>query len=484
MCYRRLLLSMVVCLFMFTKAFAELGQEGDWEMGPYVGYGFLDKYGSENPKNNLLYGARIGYFITEQASFESSYQILFTDTDRASALNSDVQIRSLRFNLLYNFLPDQRVRPLLTLGLGWEHAKIDNTLNSQDLGVNAGAGLRWFITDYLAARLDGRYIYTEVGEAIDDREHSFEGNVGVSFLFGGTPAIDSDSDGVKDKKDKCPNTPSGALVDPQGCPKDTDEDGVFDGVDQCPGTLKGWKVDAKGCPADSDGDTVPDSVDQCADTPKGMAVDSKGCSLDADGDGVGDNVDKCPGTPTGVGVDPTGCAIDDDGDSISNTEDKCPNTVRGVTVDASGCPVDSDTDGVTDDQDLCPNTAPQAQVDPKGCPLVSKARGVLKGVTFKFGSAELTKESLKILDEVAMALSEFPKVRVEVQGHTDNVGPAKTNLKISGDRAKAVVAYLVSKGVDRDRLEAKGYGGTKPIAKNNTKANRRKNRRVELVWLD
>ena len=113
-----------------------------------------------------------------------------------------------------------------------------------------------------------------------------------------------------------------------------------------------------------------------------------------------------------------------------------------------------------------------------------KARGVLKGVNFKISSATLTETSKKVLDEVAKTLNEFPEVKAEVQGHTDNTGNPEHNLKLSEDRAKAVMDYLVGHGVNAVRLTSKGYGDTQPIEDNTTPAGRRTNRRVELKWLD
>ena len=177
--------------------------------------------------------------------------------------------------------------------------------------------------------------------------------------------------------------------------------------------------------------------------------------MDADGDGVADALDKCPETPKGVAVDATGCPVDSDGDGVPDYLDKCPGTPTGVAVDTTGCPVKA-----------------------------GKARGVLKGVNFKFNKADLKPESFKVLDQAAAALKEVPDVQVEVQGHTDNTGSSATNLKLSDARAKTVMNYLASKGVDPKRLQAKGYGGTKPIGDNATKAGRAQNRRVELNWLD
>jgi len=429
-------------------------REGTFELGPYVGYSFPDQYGGAEPKNNLLYGLRFGYFVAPHVSFEPSYQMIFTDTKLAAPPQENVRFSSLRFNLLYNFLTEQRIQPFVTGGVGWEKTDAGALFDSNDLGVNAGAGVRFVITDYLAARLDGRFVYAEIDGLGDLRQYNYEGALGISFLFGGQPATDTDADGVKDKKDECPNTPAGATVDAKGCPSDADGDAVHDGIDKCPDTIKGATVDAAGCPADADKDGVFDGPDQCADTPEGTAVDEKGCPKDQDGDGVLNETDQCPDTP------------------------------KDTKVDEKGCPADTDGDTVTDDKDLCPDTAKGTEIDEKGCPKVTKSRGVLKGINFKFGKAELTPESTKILDEVAAELTAWPKVRAEVQGHTDNTGPVDVNLRMSNARAKSVMDYLVSKGVDASRLEAKGYGMSKPIGNNKTKAGRAQNRRVELNWID
>lgn len=102
----------------------------------------------------------------------------------------------------------------------------------------------------------------------------------------------------------------------------------------------------------------------------------------------------------------------------------------------------------------------------------------LRGVTFVTGSADLTPPSRATLNRVAALLKQAPAVRAEVQGHTDNQGAPAANLALSTSRAKAVVAYLATRGIAGNRLVAKGYGQTKPVAPNGTEAGRAKNRRV------
>lgn len=163
-----------------------------------------------------------------------------------------------------------------------------------------------------------------------------------------------------------------------------------------------------------------------------------------------------------------------------------PTVVPTPEATPTAAPIlDSDADGVPDEKDQCPGTPSGTTVDELGCrPKEAKARGVLKGVEFEISSDKLTDDSKKILDEAADALKEYPENKVEVQGHTDNYGDAGFNQQLSEKRAKSVMAYLVSKGLDAARFTAKGYGPDQPIADNKTRAGRKQNRRVELKWLD
>ena len=103
-----------------------------------------------------------------------------------------------------------------------------------------------------------------------------------------------------------------------------------------------------------------------------------------------------------------------------------------------------------------------------------------RAIQFETGKAVIKPVSYKILDEVASILNEYPYYDVNVDGHTDNVGKADKNLKLSQDRAASAVAYLVSKGIPASRLTSAGYGDTKPVADNKTAAGRAQNRRVEF----
>ena len=107
-----------------------------------------------------------------------------------------------------------------------------------------------------------------------------------------------------------------------------------------------------------------------------------------------------------------------------------------------------------------------------------------KVVEFEFASDQLTDDGTALLDDLLVALVEFPAVSVEIAGHADTDGNADRNLDLSQRRADAVVAYFVSRGESPDRFIAVGYGDTRPIADNSTAAGRQKNRRIEFIALE
>jgi outer membrane protein OmpA-like peptidoglycan-associated protein len=113
-------------------------------------------------------------------------------------------------------------------------------------------------------------------------------------------------------------------------------------------------------------------------------------------------------------------------------------------------------------------------------PIEKNAAIVLKNIFFETNQFELTPASLTELDKLVTLLQENPTIKIEIGGHTDNIGKAADNLTLSDHRAKAVVDYLLSKKIDPSRLSAKGYGMTQPVADNNTADGRAQNRRTEM----
>jgi outer membrane protein OmpA-like peptidoglycan-associated protein len=308
----------------------------------------------------------------------------------------------------------------------------------------------------------------------------------------GCPWPDADRDGVPDKDDKCPSQPGPR--ENRGCPwPDRDKDGVLDKDDKCPDAP--GPAENQGCPwPDRDKDGVPDKDDKCPDEPG--PVERQGCPIpkDTDGDGVPDAKDKCPKVPGPAEND--GCPWPDrDKDGVPDKDDKCPD--QPGPADNQGCPwPDADKDGVPDKDDDCPNQP--GPVDNRGCPktgiVVTRAEVKIdERVRFATGSATIRRQSYKLLDRVAQTLQQVPSIKkLEVQGHTDDVGRAKANERLSQRRAESVRKYLVRKKVAAARLVAKGYGPSKPLvpvdrkkmSKKELRQARETNRRVQFVILE
>ena len=107
-------------------------------------------------------------------------------------------------------------------------------------------------------------------------------------------------------------------------------------------------------------------------------------------------------------------------------------------------------------------------------------------VHFATAKYRVLPDSFPLLNQVVQVLGDFPKMRVSIEGHTDSVGGEAQNMRLSQRRAEAVRDYLVAKGISPERLEAVGYGLTKPIASNKTEKGRAQNRRTEfrIVTMD
>ncbi|WP_262501857.1 OmpA family protein [Pontibacter korlensis] len=345
---------------------------------------------------------------------------------------------------------DAFIGPYLQIAGGGAWAKTDatradGTMQQDDkfftTAARGGAGIRFRFSDAVSAFVETNYMIIGQdkidGYDVGDNDRFLMHNVGLGFNLG--KAKDTDGDGVPDRRDDCPDTPTGVQVDKRGCPVDTDGDGVPDYQDECPS--EAGVANLNGCP-DRDGDGVADKNDQCPDE-AGTAA-TNGCP-DSDNDGVADAQDKCPDTPAGVQVGP------------------------------DGCPVDSDGDGVPDNEDACPNSAGTAET--KGCPELDEAtlKLIEEKVRFEFDRARVQDSYKQLLDSITVALQKYPDHVLLIKGHADHIGSEEYNQALSERRAEAVKEYLIQQGVQNpDRLVTKGYGETQPLVKVNERLSRRR----------
>lgn len=310
-------------------------------------------------------------------------------------------------------------------------------LGDEDTGTfDVGAGLTFWVSENIGLSLQSTYKNSFVDQVRSHVQHFG----GLTFRFGGK---DTDSDGIYDKDDACPDL--AGPVEFKGCP-DTDGDKIIDKDDDCPDEF--GLAAFNGCP-DKDGDGIADKDDACPDVAGLKSL--KGCP-DSDGDGITDKADKCPAVKGPK--ENNGCPWPDaDGDSVLDKDDKCP-SVKG-TVANNGCPE------ITEE-------------------IVKQLNDFAKTILFDTNKASFQARTLPTLESISAILQEYPTAYFSIEGHTDSDGKDAANLTLSTDRAAAVVTYLVSKGINNDRLTSQGFGESKPIDTNKTKAGKANNRRVEV----
>ena len=392
--------------------------------------------------------------------------------------------------LKFKLFPSASVNPCL--GFGFEALSVDskgkdgNWLPNRRLGkydkmqyaIPVNASLSVFLVEEVLA-LDIEVTHHQMlADYLDDlkvgdRPDSYlTGILGLSFYFG--KSLDSDRDGIPDKKDGDPYHPEDidGFKDGDGIPDpDNDGDQILDIDDKDPNNpedLDGFE-DKDGAPdPDNDGDGILDEFDKCPDQPedKDGFQDEDGCpDPDNDNDGIEDEFDKCPNDAEDFDgfADRDGCPdIDNDGDGIPDSVDNCPNdaeTLNGIN-DNDGCP-----DSVTTELPDKFNLSADEIFDPNSAQIKFEAKG--------------------ILDNVISILRKHPGVNWRIEGHMDTRGSENFMRTLSFERAKAVLEYFAEfGGLNKAYFEIFGMGDKFPVGNNNTEIGRKQNRRIEIIKVE
>ncbi|MBK07862.1 MAG: hypothetical protein CL920_22000 [Deltaproteobacteria bacterium] len=416
------------------------------------------------------------------------------------ALSKRFQSFKLALNVGYRYLPpttfvDLDLQHELFYSLGGRLRVAPNTLDL--IFELTGSGILSTEMTWNKIPIDA-YIGAKI-YPLSNLDLAVQLGVAVGIIAGyGTPTLralggvtwaprkyDRDKDGLTDNIDRCPSVEG--PKENRGCPwPDSDGDGLKDNVDRCPKQI--GPTFNKGCPlTDIDKDGVTDNIDRC---PKQKGPkENDGCPWgDKDKDGLTDNIDKCPeksGPKENKGC-PWG---DQDKDGLTDNIDKCPK--QKGPKENNGCPdTDRDKDGIIDRLDACPDV-PGVKVATKktkiGCPkkvlieVTKEEIKILQKIEFKTGSATINKRSYGIIEQVISVLKSRPKMRLRIEGHTDDVGDKTFNMNLSKKRAEAVFQFIVTRGkIDAKRLTHEGYGMNKPLVPNTSTENRAKNRRVQF----
>lgn len=315
----------------------------------------------------------------------------------------------------------------------------------------------------------------------------FNASLGLSFV-GENCEVDKDNDGLG----KCLEKQIG--TDPMN--PDTDGDGLTDGEEYLT-----YKTNPLNRDTDGDGLSDYDEVKVYKTNPLVADTDGDGLNdgdevmkyktdplkADTDGDGLkdGEEVMKYKTDPLKADTDSDGLKdgdevmkyktdplkADTDGDGLSDGDEVMKYKTDPLKKDTDGGSVE---DGVEVKRGTDPLNA-EDDVVKVGVPII------LEGITFDVNKATIKPESEETLMKALKTLQTYPEIEVEIGGHTDSDGSAKSNLKLSQARADAVKAWLVEKGIDPKRITTKGYGEDKPIADNKTKEGKAKNRRIEFT---
>src|SRR6266568_3933907 len=334
---------------------------GQFEAGAFSSYtrydpafGLADKVGG---------GVRLGYLFGDLVGIEGD--VLFQPQYTVSPLGTLITLEPLigSASVVVNVLHASHWMLYALGGYSVLDFGTRDPYHFTDNAAHAAAGVRLFLSNRIALRLEGRAVYSPktqytLGSATATH---YVATAGLSvFHLGGGPVKDSDKDGVPDDRDACPDTPIGAVVDQRGCPLDSDHDGVPDGIDKCPETPPGARVDAVGCP-------LP--AEQVKAAPVSPPVPAAPAA-------------PAPAPPMTPVVPP-----------------KCPPAPPGSQVDANGCLILFAPESV---RAAVPGAPPRPTV-------------ILRGVNFQTGRSALTRDSYAALDAVAASLVANPDIGFEIE---------------------------------------------------------------------
>ena len=427
----------------------------EWDLG--------DKMNPSADDREAILGLRLGLQLFSRGAVEIEFAGL-PEVSRAAGDTGSVAAYDLQ--LLYHFI-DGDWSPVVQAGAGVYHSVSASAGKEKDPRGHLGLGVRRLLGGTVALRLDVRDAFTDGNDQMG--AHNVELLAGIDLFEWGThwPPADRDGDGISDDHDACPDITG--MASARGC-FDGDGDGIAQDKDACADDV--GPASTMGCP-DTDADRIADRDDAC---PKVAGpAQTQGCP-DGDGDGIADRDDACPEV---AGLARTRGCPDGDGDGIADPDDRCPQQPGPAKL--AGCP-DRDGDGIADVEDRCPDVP--GIVEQQGClpaAVENRFTGAIRGIWFMSDSARIDRDSFALLNEAVKVLQEFPGVRLRIEGHADESGNPEGNIRLSQARANSVRGYLISKGVDAGRLEAVGYGDTRPVAKNTTSKGRAANRRIEFT---
>ena len=371
------------------------------------------------------------------------------------------------------FFPEFDLRPYAYAGFGfllfdptivgnsvWNSKQANNLTPGATSSVTLplGVGIAWTLSERLDFNAEFMKTLTFTDEmdqwVAEDNDNYNMVSFGLTFYLGErsepvqpeAPVYvapkDSDNDGLLD-------TDETSVYNTDPTNRDTDADGLIDGDE-----VERYKTDPTLRDTDYDRLLDGEEVNSHGTDPRVKDTDGDGCS---DGDEVLD-----------MNTNPL--EADTDGDGLGDCDEKNVYRTNPLVKDTDG-------DGADDGKEVRDGTDPLVadvlQIEESG-------DLVLEGINFETNSATITDDSEPILRRAYNTLRTNPDLRVEIQGHTDDVGSAVANQRLSERRANSVRDYMVQNGIDPNRMTARGYGEEEPLVPNDSPENRARNRRIQF----
>jgi len=453
-----IILALTALLALAGTAAAE-NREGAFTISPVVGGYLFD--GTQHLKFSAMPGIRFGYNFTSNLGVEAFFDYAATEgTGHNTAIGPGASVNMYHYggDMLYHFMPEKKLVPYLAAGYGGINIEPANSRGIAKGVFDWGVGLKYFVTEDLALRTDFRQLFYKNPDTL----YNYLFDVGVTFNFGGKkPAV---------KAAAAPSPPPPA---PAPAPVAEPEPLVVPAAEPTPEKMKYCITMDIEFTIDSDAirDQYKPEVARVADFMKKYP----------------DTTAVIEGHTDNVGTAEYNLAL-----SQRRADSVMKSLVQDFGIDQSR--LTAKGYGLT--RPIAPNTTDAGRAKNRRTDAIIDCAMVPKGtldelpeqlcmvlmVDFDSNSAVVKPEYDKELAKLADFMKQYPTVTATIAGHTDNVGSREGNMKLSQKRAEAVVKYLEQKfGIAADRLTAKGYGDTRPIAYNTTPEGRTQNRRITAV---
>jgi OmpA-OmpF porin, OOP family len=436
---------------------------GAFSVSPFVGGYTFD--GTQHLKTAPVYGLRLGYDLTDNWGIEGVVDYLSTELTRG---DTSANALSYRLDALYNFMPKGRLVPYLALGGGGITAGHGGGFNAggsnTDATLNAGGGLKYFLTDSVALRGDARQLFVFDQKTL----YNWEYTAGLSFLFGGNKPA-----------------PAPVVAAAPSCNLAVAPASIIQGQ-----TAKlSWSSEnATDCNIQPNiGPVKPQGamdITPSADTFYTLTCTGEGGKASSDANIIVAAPIKPEAPICNLKVDPASI-MKGESATISWTSknaDDCAIQPAIGTVKTEGSmeiKPSADTDYTLDCTGAGGKASSKTNIIVKTPAPTMEELCMTLNIEYDTDKSIIKPAYYGEVEKVANFMKRFPEIKGTIEGHTDNVASAKYNIKLSQRRAEGVVKMLVQKyGIEKSRLKAKGYGLTKPIANNKTKEGRQKNRRT------